>query len=303
MSLVVGGWLSVSGRAGAVSFSFTTIGGDTLTGAQSAAFATAAAAWSAALTDPVSVQVGIGFRDLGTVNDAIILGATSSSLQVRAYNAFQVGLTADATSGTDTAAMAHLPVSVPSNQVLLTTAQARAAGLAAAATADGSREFTSYSGISYATTRAALTSGSYDLIGVAEHELGHLLGFDSSLDFGTSIRSVLDLFRYSAAGTQSFTTGEAAYFSVDGGVTNLGDFSVGGSGQYQASHWLQGTGALLDPAVSVGTAINIAPRDLVALDAAGWDVAVAEPTSAAVMLAGLGVLAFWRRRGELARVS
>ncbi len=56
MSLAVGGWLSVSGRAGAVSFNFTTIGGDTLTGAQSAAFATAAAAWSAALTDPVQVQ-------------------------------------------------------------------------------------------------------------------------------------------------------------------------------------------------------------------------------------------------------
>jgi len=124
---------------------------------------------------------------------------------VRAYNAFQAGLTADATSGTDTAAVAHLPVSVPSSQVLLTTAQARAAGLAAAATADGSIEFTSHAGISYATTRAALTSGSYDLIGVAE-------------------------------------------------------------------------------------------------DAVGWDVVVAEPTSGAVMLAGLGVLAFWRR-GELARIN
>jgi len=56
-----------------VSFNFTTIGGDTLTGAQSAAFATAAAAWSAALTDPVQVQVGIGFRDLRTFNIAMIL--------------------------------------------------------------------------------------------------------------------------------------------------------------------------------------------------------------------------------------
>lgn len=155
MSLAVGGWLSVSGRAGAVSFNFTTIGGDTLTGAQLAAFATAVAAWSAALTDPVQVQ--IGFRDLRAVNSPMIFEATSSNSEVKAYNAFQAGLTADATSGTDTAAVAHLPVSVPSSQVLLTTAQARAAGLAAAATADGSIEFTSHAGISHATTRAALT--------------------------------------------------------------------------------------------------------------------------------------------------
>ena len=289
MGLLVGGLLTLPGHAGAVTFTFTTIGGDTLTEAQSAAFGAAAAAWSAALTDPVQVQVGIGFRDLGTVGGATILGSTRPSFQVNAYGALRAGLTTDVTGRTDVAAVAHLPGSVPSSQVLLTTAQARAVGLTAS-TADGSIESTSHDGVSYAATRAEVTAGSYDLIGVAEHEIGHLLGFESALDFGTSIRSVLDLFRYSMATQQSFAPGEAAYFSVDGGVTSLGGFSVGGDAQYQASHWLQGTGALLEPAIAAGMQTDITPRDLAALDAIGWDVAVAEPASWIVMLAGLGGL-------------
>jgi hypothetical protein len=61
-----GGMLSVPAPVGAVSFSFATIAGDMLTGAQSEAFATAAMAWSAVLTYPIQVAVNIGFRDLGT---------------------------------------------------------------------------------------------------------------------------------------------------------------------------------------------------------------------------------------------
>ncbi len=302
VGLLTGGLLLISGPAKAVSFNFVPISNDTLTGAQSAAFAAAAMAWSAVLTDPVQVSIGIGFRDLGTVSNSTVLGSTSSNLLAENYGIFKAQLTADAKSGTDMTATAHLPISVPSNQVLLTMAQARAVGLRTAGTSDGSIEFTSHSGISYATTRATLTGGSYDLIGVAEHEIGHLLGFDSSLDLGTSIRSVLDLYRYSASGVLSFSAGQASYLSIDGGQTSLGSLSVGGSGQYQASHWLSGTGALLDPAISPGREVDITPRDALALDAVGWDVAVVEPASESVMLAGLGALALWRRRAVSERI-
>ncbi len=293
---LAGALLVSSGSAQAISFSFVAIGGDTLSDAQSAAFATAAAAWSAVLIDPIRVVVNIGFRDLGTVGSGTVLGATSSNFLVQDYDAFRTGLTADVTNGTDIAAVAHLPASVPSNQVMLTTAQGRAVGLTPTGAVDGSIEFTSHTGISYATTRAALIGSSYDLIGIAEHEIGHLLGFDSSIDLGTSTRSALDLFRYSSFGALSYTAGQAAYFSVDGGEMSLGSFSVGGAGQYQASHWLSGTGALLDPTVSPGRMADITLRDLLALDAIGWDVAVAEPASGALMLAGLGALSLWRRR-------
>lgn len=295
--IVVCGVLAGLAPARAVSFDLTAIAGDTLSAAQSAAFATAASAWSLVLTDPVTVRIDIGFRDLGTgTGGAAVLGATGAAFGTVPYVDLVNGLTADASSAADRMAAAHLPATAPSNRVTLTFAQARAVDFAAATTSDGSIEFTSNPKITFAATRPELTSSNYDLIGVAEHEIGHLLGFQSALDLGTTSRTALDLFRYASVGAPGFTAGQAAYFSTDGGGVSLGGFSVGGSGQYQASHWLQGTGGLMDPAVRIGVATNITGRDVLALDVVGWDVAVAEPASGAILLAGLGVLGLWRMR-------
>lgn len=297
--IVACGVLAGLAPARAVSFDLTAIANDTLTAEQSAAFVTAASAWSLVLTDPVTVRIGIGFRDLGTeTGGAAVLGATGAAFGTVPYSDFAAGLTADASSAADRVAVAHLPATAPSDRVVLTFAQARAVGFAAAIASDGTIEFTSNPKIAFAATRTALTSVNYDLIGVAEHEIGHLLGFQSALDFGTTSRTALDLFRYADVGAPGFTAGQAAYFSTDAGVGSLGGFSVGGSGQYQASHWMQGTGGLMDPAVARGVATNITGRDVLALDVIGWDVAVAEPASGAVLLAGLGVLGLWRMRWD-----
>lgn len=297
IGIVAGSLLATLGSAEAVSFSFSAIAGDTLSDAQAQAFAAAGTAWSAVLTDPVSVNVGIGFRDLGTgTGGGAILGATQSGFGTVAYGAYAAGLAADASSALDQAAVAHLPATAPSARVTLSTAEARALGFAAPTASDGTIEFTSRAGVAFATTRMDLAAGRYDLIGTAEHEIGHLLGFQSALDLGSATRTGLDVFRYAGLGAPGFTAGQAAYFSVDGGATSLGSFSPGGSGQYQASHWLQGTGGLMDPAVYDGVQKDITPRDVLALDAVGWDAAVEEPASGAVLLAGLGVLGLWRRR-------
>ncbi len=296
IGVVVGG-LATPGPAEAVSFSFTEIAGDTLTDAQASAFAAAAAGWSSVLSDPVAVNIGIGFRDLGLgVGGGAVLGATQAGVGTVSYGAYAAGLAADARSALDRAAVASLPAAGPSSRITLTTAEARALGFGAGVASDGTIEFTSNPAVTFATTRADLASGRYDLIGVATHEIGHLLGFESALDTASATRTGLDVFRYAGLNAPGFTGSQAAYFSVDGGATNLGNFSPGGSGQYQASHWLQGTGGLMDPAVHDGVATNITPRDVLALDAVGWDVAVEEPGSRAVLLAGLGVLGVWRMR-------
>ncbi len=294
IGLVAGGLLAAAGSAEAVSFSFTEIAGDTLTDAEASAFA-AAAAWSSVLSDPVAVNIGIGFRDLGLgAGGGAVLGATQADFGTVAYGAYAAGLAADASSALDRAAVASLPAAGPSSRITLTTAEARALGFGAGVASDGTIEFTSNAAVTFATTRTDLASGRYDLIGVAAHEIGHLLGFESALDTGSATRTGLDAFRYAGLGAPGFTGGQAAYFSVDGGATNLGNFSPGGSGQYQASHWLQGTGGLMDPAVYANMAKNITPLDVLALDAVGWDVAVGEPGSGAVLLAGLGLLGLWR---------
>ena len=294
-------WAVTVPPAAALTFNLTQIQGDTLTASESSAFQTAAAAWSTIFTDPVTVGVSIGFRDLGTAGTGgTILGATSPRFVIPAsYAAFEARYIADERSAADAQAAASLPSTVPGGTVDLTSAEARALGFTTPGGSDGSIEFTSNSGIQFADTRAALNGSNYDLIGIAEHEIAHLLGFDSSIDSGASIRSVLDLFRYSGPATPSFQAGQSAYFSLNGGTTDLASFSIGGSGQYQASHWLQGTGSLMDPAVIAGYEQSITLLDVNALDVLGYDmarVAVAEPASMLLLASGLLTLTLRRRR-------
>ena len=176
IGLAAGGLLATAGSAEALSFTFSQVAGDTLSGAQAHAFSAAAAAWSAVITDPVAVSIGIGFRDLGTgAGGGAVLGATQPTFGTVSYAGFSNALAADARSDVDRAAVAHLPTA-PSPRITLTTAEARALGFATGAVQDGAIEFSSNPRVTFATTRTDLASGRYDLIGTAAHEIGHLLG-------------------------------------------------------------------------------------------------------------------------------
>ena len=56
-------------------------------------------------------------------------------------------------------------------------------------------------------------------------EIAHALGWNSIAQ-GGSFPDVADLFRYSSPGQYGWTSLQPAYFSVDGGVTNLADFAT-----------------------------------------------------------------------------
>jgi hypothetical protein len=74
--------------------------------------------------------------------------------------------------------------------------------------------------------------GAYDAIGTLEHEISEVLGrsvFTSQPSGRTYLDDPLDLFRYSAANVHTFQEG-SAYFSLDGGVTNLKAFNDGANG-------------------------------------------------------------------------
>ncbi|MGK7888728.1 MAG: NF038122 family metalloprotease, partial [Leptolyngbyaceae cyanobacterium] len=132
-----------------------------------------------------------------------------------------------------------------------------------------------------------------DFLSMALHEIGHNLGFVSGLDGMMDIFQLhsgdtriegftgLDLFRHSIDSTavensdgsvSDLTLGGNSYFSIDGGTTNLGDFS--GGDEFQASHWerFQTAIGVMDPTLAYQERLSITERDLQALDVLGWDV-------------------------------
>jgi hypothetical protein len=285
----------------ALVINYSQISGDTLTQTQLDAFTSAAQAWESVLTDQVTVNISIGFRDLGTSGGGIILGGATPTVTSVSYSTYKSLLTADITSAADTQAVASLPLSVPGNTIYLTSANARAVGIAIPTTAiDATIEFTSNAAITFQYVRngdGTVNGGTIDFLGVAEHEIAHVLGFYSDAG-GGSVDTPLDLFRFSGSapgGTRSLATG-AAYFSIDGGNTSLASFADGIT--YQTSHWAPGTEALMAPSIGTGQTENITPVDKTALDVIGWNIGtgVPEPASLVMLAMGLGLLTLVRRR-------
>lgn len=206
------------------------------------------------------------------------------------------------------------------NFLAVNTANAKALGLFTgnAAASDATINFNSQFAFDFDRSNG-INGGQVDFIGVAFHEIGHALGFVSGVDsydtagFSTTnennfnnnfaIFSPLDLLRYSSAdGVRDVRFNQSSYLSIDGGVTNRGNFSTGnnrGDGR-QASHWkdndLTGTylGAM-DPTLANGQLVAFSVNDGRALDAIGYDV-VPEPGTLLALGAGFAALAARRRR-------
>jgi hypothetical protein len=139
-----------------------------------------------------------------------------------------------------------------------------------------------------------IANNAYDFLGIATHEIGHVLGFTSGVDVldinSPPVRgpfsddqftfvNTLDLFRYSTdsknAGVIDWTADNRnKYFSLDRGATNIAAFSTGsnfGDGR-QASHWKDNLGlGIMDPTAGLGETLAIAENDLRAFDVIGWN--------------------------------
>jgi hypothetical protein len=299
-----------------------------------AGFQAAANYWQSKLTDNVTVNIDVGFSALGPgilgsagstsavfsvadVRAALIGDATSTNDMLAIGNLPTlsglggISFLTQVNSETGSSAVTLDNDDSGNNRFLdLNTANAKALGWIAPnpLAADASITFSSLFSWDFDQSNG-VGAGLQDFVGVAIHEIGHALGFVSGVDIvdgfignptnldSYAIYSALDFFRFSAPGTLNLAAGDAAYFSLDGGTTNLGNFSTGsiyGDGR-QASHWKDNLGlGIMDPTANPAGQINTpSTLDLVAFDVIGWNL-VPEPSSA--LLGSLSLLFVMTRR-------
>ncbi|HZK82373.1 MAG TPA: NF038122 family metalloprotease, partial [Humisphaera sp.] len=235
-------------------------------------------------SDPITVA--IDFQEMGSG-----LGQSSTYRGTISYTSYLSALKSHETTTNDTTAIASLPsiTNNPANgnsSVFVTTANLRALGFSASPPGG----FDSTIGLNTSIcnlTRTSINPNNYDLMAVASHEIDEALGIGSELS--GSANNVAnptgaiygeDLYRYAAPGVRGFDTlvGSTAYFSIDGGNTNLAQFNqlTGGDFNDWYSYYGVVTPQVQDAFSSPGSTPNL-NVELTQLDVLGYTPIVSIP--------------------------
>jgi len=289
-----------------------------------AAFDRAAIAWSSLFSNNITINIAGGLSNAFTSPN--IIGNTSAVKFQAGYDFFRSKILASAAADPNDGVVAYIPdlahfnTTLPSGftfsgNFIATKANFKALGYMDLINLDqvyGANDatitFNSNFSFDYDNSNG-VDAGKIDFQTVAEHEVGHALGFLSAVDTVDGMKNAgttgsisiqpLDLFRFqdNVAGKDPATTTEFTndprYLDTGGSaifddLTNERAMSTGryfGDG-LEASHWKDDaiTGHLLgvmDPSLNTGVMESITATDIRALDLIGYTV-VPEPTSVAI---------------------
>lgn len=217
---------------------------------------------------------------------SISLGQSSTWGNNYTYSTFLTALKASATSRNDTNGYGKIPNTstdplIGGNQIWINKSPARLLGLTATTGPDGFDATIQLKMTLMNLTRPPGDPTKYDLAQVTEHEINEVLGISSDLPDLTTI-STIDLFRYTTNLARTYiTTGDNAYFSVDG--TNLlARYNMNSGGDYADwwsvdNNWQAGQignfPQVQDAFSNPGFALDNGSNELAALDIVGWTLA------------------------------
>ena len=222
----------------------------------------------AAISDPITLNFNVGWGEIGgtaITQSGVAEGGPNSGVW-ESMSGLAAALAAHSTSATDASVLANLGAQNPNGNgnVAVWSAQEKALGLL-------SPTDTAIDGeIGFSTDFP-----SYDWVGAALHELAHAMGRTA----GYSPYGILDLMRYSAPGAHTYagSATQAAYFSVDGGKTNLakfsnssdyGDLNIGANDPFNA---------YITPGSSTLTSVDLTTLDAIGFTLAGTTVTPPPP--------------------------
>ncbi len=223
----------------------------------------------------VNISYGWGTYDnvadatLTNPNSGVSPSAVSATPLYVNYSQLKSWLTADAIWPDQNTAVGSLPASNTAfpggaNTFIVSTAEEKALGVFVGdgGALDGSIKFDRSSSSASYWEPAALC------------EITHALGWTTASSDG-GVPGVADLFRYSSTGNYQWTSGKPAYFSIDGGTTDLADFAT--SFDYTLFPNLPENDPLRYPFYSSATSLT--NLDIEALNAIGFGSAPALPPS------------------------
>ena len=239
-------------------------------------------------SDPITININVGYGEVGgQTMGSSALGRSLYFVDTFSYSQVKNALAADAKSASDSASVATLPSTDPTNggTFYVSTAEAKALGLDSGSFLDGYVGFSAGGVFDYDNTNG-ITAGQFDFMGTVMHEISEVLGRET-MDGQSATYYPLDLFHYSAPGVRTFSGTTAGYFSVDNGQTVLNRFNTSTSGDF--GDW---SGVISNDAAnafgSPGLVSSFTASDITAMDVIGWNLASAGPVVTASLAVDTG---------------
>jgi len=245
--------------------------------------------YEATITTPITVN--INFRNMTTG-----LGSSFFVFYNVSYSSYRTALGAAATSPDDATALSNTATGsanpINSNpSIAVKSANGRALGLSTPeVTFSSNSPCPSFTGSGCIGINVALANSHGDLVAVLEHEIDEILGLGSALSGNTTpaIPWSQDLFRWGGPGVRSYASnpsttnpcaGPAAFFSIDGGATNLNQFNNCANGA-DYGDWITHTPSQVQDAITnfSGTpSLTSTSAEVRSLDVIGYSLNLTSP--------------------------
>jgi hypothetical protein len=243
--------------------------------------------FDATFTSPVTINIAVSLNEVHgqPISSPAIAQSFFQFASVVSYAQLRAALITQNAAGSET-----LPLTDPTGRALrLGRAEEKALGFLT----DSSNTVDGWVGFSSAAAANA------NFFGIVAHEITETMGRSSLLDH-TGLYGSLDLFRYSAPGVWQLVAGQPAYFSIDGGATNLDDFNTVAGRDY--GDWASSVGP---DAFSANMAGPVTQTDLLVVQSLGWNAFVGKGHIATGSLGdftgeGRSDVLWWQSSGAIA---